>query len=65
MSDNARAALINIGTNRQGSTPPPATPANVLSELHNLGLIGKNNGLTRKGSVKRELIYAELLDTTF
>lgn len=61
MSTAAQEALINIATNRQGATPSPITTADVLEELKTLGLIGKNNGLTRKGSIKRELLSDELL----
>jgi hypothetical protein len=63
MSTAARAALINVGTNRQGATPPPATPAAVLHELATLKLIGRGNGLTRRGTIKRELIVNELMDS--
>lgn len=63
MSTAAREAFINIGTSRQGSTPPPRTPAHVLDELQSLGLIGKGNGLTRKGSITHDLLWDEL--TTF
>lgn len=65
MSEKARAALINIGTNRQGTPIPASTPQAAIDELSRLGFIGQNNGLTRSGSVKRELIYAALLDEAF
>lgn len=65
MSQAARDALIAIGTRRQGATPPPATRPEVLEELRDLGHLGKTNGLTRKGSIKRELIMDELLDAAF
>lgn len=65
MTASARTALVDIGTNRQGSTPGPLTPEAVLKELFELGLIGKGHGLTRKGSIKREMIVEELFDAQF
>lgn len=65
MSQAARTALLSIGTNRQGATPSPATPANALAELEWLGLIGKGQGLTRKGTIKRELLVSSLMEDLF
>lgn len=65
MSPEARTALYNIGTRRQGTPVPANTPADVIEELRVLGLIGRTNGLTRKGSIKREIIVNEELDKAF
>lgn len=65
MSEAARAALINIGTNRQGATPPPMTPADVLRELQEMGLLGKEWGLTRRGTIKRQLLVEDQLNELF
>lgn len=46
-------------------TPPPITSAAALEELQTLGLIGKGNGLTRKGSIKREQLALADLDAMF
>lgn len=62
MSQAARTALLSIGTNRQGATPAPTTPVDALAELEWLGLIGKGQGLTRKGTIKRELLVSSLMD---
>lgn len=65
MSHAARTALISTGTNRQGATPAPMTPIDALHELSRLGLIGHNNGLTRKGTIRREQIVNEAFDAAF
>lgn len=65
MSHAARTALISTGTNRQGATPAPITPIEALTELTRLGLIGHNNGLTRRGTIKREQIINEEFDAAF
>lgn len=62
MSEKARAALINVGTNRQGATPPPATDAATLHELTALGILGRGNGLTRRGTIKRQLLIEDLME---
>lgn len=58
----AREALINIGTRRQGATVAPIVTAEVLTELQEFGYVGKLGGLTRSGSIRRELLTAEFLD---
>jgi hypothetical protein len=65
MSSAARTALINVGTNRQGAMIPALTPQAAIDELSRLGLIGRNLGLTRKGTIKREQISLEELDSMF
>lgn len=63
MSEAAKRALINVGTNRQGARVS-ATPA-VRRELLLAGLIGDLDGLTRKGSIKRESVLSAALDAAF
>ena len=65
MTASARTALLNIGTRRQGAAIASSTPAEVIEELQELGLIGKGLGLTRKGSIKREILLDEDLDARF
>lgn len=65
MTAAARAALINIGTNRQGATPPPSTPVEVLHELTKLGILGRGNGLTRRGTIKRQQLMDDVMNETF
>lgn len=62
MSTAARTALMSCGTNRQGATPAPATTTATLHELRTLRLIGPGGGLTRRGTIKRELIVNEMLE---
>lgn len=63
MSPAARTALINIGTNRQGATATGSPEA--LHELTKLGLIGPGNGLTRCGTIERQLMMEDLLEDIF
>lgn len=65
MSEAARAALWSIGTNRQGATPAPSTPAEVLAELKAMGYLGKGWGLTRRGTIKRQLMVEDDLNELF
>lgn len=62
MSQEAKSALINT-PNRQGATV--RADGLTLSELAVKGLIGSDNGLTRKGSIVREQTVAEALDRAF
>lgn len=64
LSTEARTALTNVGTNRQGATIPARTPAPVEKELREAGLIW-HYGLTMKGSIVRERIQNEDLDRMF
>lgn len=52
MTEDAKRALTNIGTNRIGSTT--IMSKDVAVELKELGYIGKDRGLTRKGSIVRQ-----------
>ena len=65
MSEAARAALWSIGTNRQGATPAPTTPREILDELKAMGYLGKGWGLTRRGTIKRQLMVEDELDALF
>lgn len=66
MSPAARAALINVGTNRQGATiPMDTTPFEAANELRIMGLIGPGGGLTRKGSGKRQLVMDDVMNEMF
>lgn len=63
MSEQAKTALLNIGTQRQGATA--RMPAHVIDELQRLGYLGKLGGLTRKGSIKYQLTLEDELDKAF
>jgi hypothetical protein len=65
MSEAARSALIDIGTNRQGATCGPLTPREVLLELQAMGLLGKEWGLTRRGTIKRQILVDAQMDELF
>ena len=55
LSPAAVTAIISTGTSRQGAKPWEWTPASVMEELKELGLIGDGGGLTRKGTIQRDL----------
>ena len=63
LSEAARTALINAGTNRQGAAVK-ADPV-VVTELYDFGLVGLGDGLTRRGSIERERIMSAELDRAF
>lgn len=60
LSPAACSALASVATNRQGATPAPATGSDALSELTRLGLLGDRGGLTRKGTILRQLVMEEM-----
>lgn len=64
LSDAAKVALINVGTNRVGA-PVVAGSVNVFHEMVDAKLIGRNTGLTRKGSVVRERLVSAALERVF
>lgn len=53
LSKEARNALVNVRSSRQGATISKDTVAQVIKELRDAGLI-ENFGLTRKGTTARE-----------
>jgi hypothetical protein len=63
LSEAAKQALINVGTNRQGARVEGNFSA--LAELFRAGLIGHEDGLTRKGTIERERLQAAALDAAF
>lgn len=63
MSEAATEALINAGTNRQGARAQGDVRG--LAELAELGYVGKDNGLTRKGSIARERAVTAMLAKAF
>lgn len=68
MGDAAKALLINAGTNRQGATVPlPRTNEEIvgLNELRKLGYVGKGDGLTRRGTIKRQILVEDTLNELF
>lgn len=64
LSPDATAALVNVGTNRQG-TAVVVHDSETFNELLFAGLIGPKGGLTRKGSIERERMMTRLLDAAF
>lgn len=65
LSPEARAALTNVGTSRQGATIPQGTQYRVVRELLDAGLIGVGLGLTMRGTILRDRIQDEDLDLYF
>ena len=63
LSDRARIALVNTGTNREGARVP-VTPSEsmVWAELTGAGFVGLTGGLTRAGSIARERYMNQLMD---
>lgn len=50
LSDGARKAIQSTGTSRQGATPRGRFAPEILAELAEAKLLGRNGGLTRQGS---------------
>lgn len=65
LSAEAKTALINVGTSRQGAVVPQATSARVLFELRAMNMIGQDNGLTRFGTIARQRAVSAALDAAF
>lgn len=65
LSDAAKNALMNVGTNRIGAIVHPNLPAGVRMELYRAGFIGDSFGLTVAGSVARQRIVSAALDAAF
>lgn len=65
LSEAAQTALINVGTNRQGALVDSMTYSQILGELFGAGLIGSDNGLTRKGTIARQAVLSARLDAAF
>ncbi len=63
MSPAARTALVNVGTNRQGATATGSPEA--MHELAKLGLVGPLGGLTRAGTIERQLIMEDMMEDLF
>lgn len=59
----ARSALIAAESRRQGARV--TATALVLSELATVELIGRGDGLTRKGTIARERLVREAEDAAF
>lgn len=64
LSEAAKTALINAGSNAQG-TKVCANTREVVAELKDAGLIGIQGGLTRKGTIAREKLVNAKLDEMF
>jgi hypothetical protein len=63
MSQAAKDALINAGTNRQGAQVGGVRE--VMCELVDLRMVGQHGGLTRKGTIARERAVNEAHDKAF
>lgn len=62
LTPGAKAALTAVGTNRQGATLRPRTAATVVNELGARGLIGLGGGLSRTGTIVRQLLMDQELE---
>jgi hypothetical protein len=65
LSQDAMTALMNTGTNRQGSAVPVARGSQTWEELKVAGMIRAGGGLTRAGSIVREREANRLMDQLF
>lgn len=65
LSTTAKTVLLSAGTNRQGARTYPLENQAVRQELLSAGLIGDNDGLTRKGTIAREKILAAMEEAAF
>lgn len=67
LSEAAKTALINVGTNRQGAQADYFTNnVDALFELAEAGLISKSGyGLTRRGGIERQRLLSAQLDSLF
>lgn len=63
LTPEARKALLAALSSRQGERVLGA--AAVLDELHLLGLVGPQDGLTRTGSIVRDRLFTAMLDEAF
>jgi hypothetical protein len=64
LSEAAKTALIDAGTNRVGAKVPDVSMGTWV-ELKASGVIGVSGGLTNKGSVVRERLMDEKLREAF
>jgi hypothetical protein len=64
LSIEGRQALLNVPGNRQGTKVQNVSVA-VQAELFLAGLIGKTQGLTRKGTIVRERLLDAVLNSAF
>lgn len=64
LTAEARTALINVGTNRQGAKVTGTDVATEL-ELNMAGLIGEGAGLTRTGTIVRQRLMDLALESAF
>ncbi len=51
----AQSALLSTGTSRQGAKPTHPMTEAVRLELQDAGLLGEGLGLTRTGTIQRDL----------
>ncbi len=65
LSTQARDALISCGTNRQGAVCAPLTNREALKELQSMGFLGEAWGLTRRGTIKRQILVDDQMDSLF
>lgn len=65
LSQDAREALVNAGTSRQGTTIPRTVAGAVRGELRDRGLIGPLDGLTQSGTIARDHIQESDLAEMF
>lgn len=65
LSPAARKALENTSGHLIGTCVPLGTPAVVVFDLQEAGVVGPNVGLTVRGSAVAEIVQREALDRAF
>jgi hypothetical protein len=65
LSAPQKEALLSCGTNRQGATCARITPQEVLNELQAMGFLGEGWGLTKRGTIKRQILSEDQLNELF
>lgn len=63
LSEQAKQALIKVGSDRQGAKVSGSDA--VIAELRNQRMIGPELGLTRRGSITRERLVNQALESAF
>jgi hypothetical protein len=63
MNENMKSALVNAEGGYVGAKV--TADAVMLQKLESAGLIGKNDGLTIRGTIKREQLISAALDEAF
>lgn len=62
LTPEARTALINFPSSRQGAPMPLGVSPGIVWELRNAGLVTDRRNLTRAGGIARDRVLSDALD---